>query len=904
MAVTEEWEESVLQSKIYLPRLSGNEVFRIRLMSKLDTGGEIPLTLITAPAGFGKTTLASSWVHSRSVEAAWYSLDESDNDPIRFWSHLISAIEQHGGFGERLQPAKKALRSSSMETAVSLLLNEMDRNEKIFHLVLDDYHVITNKDVQESLAFFTEHLPARSRLLLLSRTIPNLPLPRLRVSKQLLHIDANELRFTIDEADELQKLSLEKPMPLEDLARLEQKTEGWAAGLLLAFLSVDKRSDVSAFIDSFSGSHRYVIDYLVDEVLNRQEGELQRFLLQLSVLDRFCPSLADAVTERSDSSEQIIFLEKAHMFLVPLDDSRKWYRFHHLFGEMLRRKLNDYAELEHIEELHQRAHIWFEENDFYSDAIEHAIKAKDYESAASYMDRHLPSLIKNGSEASLLRWIKELPLGEIAGRPDLFYYLVGTLAAGGRSLEAQNWLDRTLELLSEGHKQLSSDTRRKLKVGSELYRASVAYYRGDIDSFIELVAVNVEELEHFPPIVKVVNLGEAMLHRGPIGFGGRLGKMAYLSQRIAADNQIRQAMQYMLQGHGVVFLADFMYEKNKLEEARQMIEAGFGGIQRSEDNLGVVTPGTILLSKILQALGEWNEAEQLLRTMIAEMEPFSSPHWQLMLEARFVRMRLSKGDVDQGLRWSERRRIQPDSRVTVEREYELITLARLLLKLKRNEPAIHLLRQLERNAIQSDRLGSRIEILILLALVYHCQGNAAKAGSSLEIALQLAEPEGYVRIFLDEGEPLAEMLTSYLHAAAKNETLENDALYRYASELFAAFEAESAGLESASSVERMAVPGARSGDSGEQVTGASSAFDVASGDSTTGASSVAETISLTKRELQILCLIAEGRTNAEIGEALFVSPGTIKRYSHNLYQKLRTKNRVQAVSRARELNLL
>lgn len=842
---------AVLASKVSIPLLVHDDVIRPRLMQRLDESSRFRLTLVTAPAGFGKTTLAGRWIHSSSVKAAWVSLDPTNNEVFGFWSDVSHAIDRlFPGFAAIAVPILRSSRGSAAETAISFLLYELERITEPLVLVLDDYHVIASTAVHDSLAFVIEHLPEQIRLILISRTIPPLPLSRLRVRKQMVQIDARDLRFTLEEAQVLQENSLDRPLSPKDLALLEQKTEGWVAGLILAFLSIEGRSDVSAFIESFSGSHRYIIDYLVDEVLARQTDDMQSFLLQTSILDRINASLAEAVTGRGGSSALLATLEQGHMFLNPLDDTRTWYQYHQLFGEMLRDRLNHKLSRAQLDELHRRAYRWFHKNGYFMEAIDHALQAGYQNDAAECMKRNLPAIINNGDESILLRWLEQISLQTIVEHPDLIHFQAGVLASSGAIQEAKILLDQALQLLG-AKEDLPSEAGTDIKLRIGLLRASIAFYQGNVDSLIDHLNATMNELTDTASLVKIANLSEPLLYRGPLGFGGRLHKVMQLSKVPESD---RNQAQLALRDHGFVIVADVYYEWNRLDESQSILEQALA-VNFSPQVLEYVTPGVILLSKIFQARGEWGEAERTIKDAIRHIETYPSKQWLLMLEARLTRIRLALGDVETGELWMEQRHLQSLDKITVAREYEHLTVARVLMKQRRTDQAIRLLKQLEREVIRADRLGSRIEILVLLALAYQEAGKWLSAKKSLEEACSLAALEGYVRLFLDEGKPLTELLVK----------TESD----YAKQLLHGIESyEGSGKNGLS----------------EQPN--------------------PQDVSLTNREQEIIQLIAEGRSNDEIARILYLSEGTVKRYTHHVYQKLGVKNRVQAVSKAREIHLL
>ncbi|RUT41439.1 hypothetical protein EJP82_23540 [Paenibacillus anaericanus] len=857
----------ILTSKISFPSVNSHYVPRPRLMEQLNESVRFRLTLVTAPAGSGKTTLVSSWVTQCNLKACWVSLESVDNDFNRFWTYIAAAVDKCSpGFARRADYFYQSSRGASVEAMVSFMLHELNQLSYELVLVLDDYHVIDNLDIHDSICFLLEHLPLHIHLILMSRNLPpaSFPLSRLRVRSQLMQLDSLDLRFTRNEIQLLEHKSLGHALSLEDLVLLEEKTEGWAAGLILAFLSMSGRSDHASFIQSFAGNHRYVLDYLMDEVLLRQSEQLQSLLLQTSILDRFSALLAEAVTGNPHSSELVHTLESSQMFLIPLDDTRVWFRYHHLFADMLRERLQHKCNAEEIAELHRRAYHWYESQGMFMEAIQHALTSGDHEIAAHMMERNFSAIITQGEESRLKLWLGQTPLLNIIHRPDLFYFQAGTMARSGHIADARRFLERVEQILTIEASTFTPEVMKEVQMRMGLYGASLDFYQGDVASFIQALDVNREGLLRFPSIVHVVNLGEALLYRGPIGFGGRLKKMANLISLVSTSEERRAIIHATLQGHGFVFLADLNYEWNRLDEAIIALDQGVSA-NAIEPNLGVMTPGYILQSKIYQAEGHLLEAEQTITGAISDMEAVHSPYWQLLLEARLVRIKLTRGDVDAGLQWIQLRHLQVMDKSSVQREYEHVTLARVLMANHQQEEAIRWLTVLLIEAKRADRLGSQIEILLLMGLCHHALRQHSLAVDRMDQALKLAEPEGYVRIFLDEGKPLLRLLSWWL----KEKRLDEEELSLYVERLLQAFSLTT------SSVRQKRAAGRKDDN--------------------------IALVSLTEREKQIMLLITEGRSNSEIAEQLFIAPGTVKRYIHNLYQKLEVSSRVQAVARMKEL---
>ncbi|RJX38120.1 hypothetical protein D3P09_18815 [Paenibacillus pinisoli] len=849
----------VPMTNIVVPPVSPGDTLRERLLERLDESVSRKLTLISAPAGYGKSTLVRTWIHARSVKAAWVSLDSGDMSASRFWRSVAAALlivypDMRQALNDRMPE-----EDSVIDSLLTAILELMSLLSEPCILVLDDYHSIANPLIHNSMSAFLEHIPSSIRLIMISRTMPPLPMSRLRVSKQLSQLNIEDLRFTTGEAKALGRLTLAEPLTSEELALLEKKTEGWAAGLLLAFMSLQNRQDASVFIQAFSGSQRYIFDYLADEVLSRLDDRLLRFLLLTSIVDRFSAELANAITEEQDAHALLDALEQSHLFLIPLDDNRIWYRYHHLFMEALRSRLRLKQDAGTIGLLHRRASRWLDSNQSYEDAIRHALLAGDFDWAAERIERHLPLLLKNGQELEMMAWLSQIPLASIVARPDLFYYQAGTLALTGRVQEADSLLNGALAALGEQLKSLTDEASREMAMRMGMYRASIAFYKGDIDAFLELLDRHREGLRKFASIVKVVNLGEALLYRGPIGFGGRLDKMAALSAKVSGSDERREAIHYALQGHGFVFLADLYYERNELDKVQPPLEMALS-MQVTPSGLGVWVPAIILLSKLMEARGDWNGAESCLLDAMRELDQLHTPHWLMLLEARLVRLKLSQGNTEEGAGWIERYPVLSHETASVDREYVHITLARTWLLQGLADMAVRKLKQAEKAAFQADRLGSRIEIGLLLAIAYDLQGMQPSSVEALDQAIRLAEPEGYVRLFLDEGPAIRQLLLERLSANLSSGTCQ------YIEKLLEAFEGERGA--------RLAPPRVE-------------------------ARLVIEP--LTPRELDVLKCLADGLSNSEIAASLFLSPGTVKRYTHNIYQKLNVKNRVQAITRGKEM---
>lgn len=851
-------QHSMALSRLAVPKQAPHYVLRTRLLKKLADSNNARLTVIAAPAGFGKTTLAAEWARSHSNGVAWLSLDTADNHLVRFWLSMQQTLQglEASLAKEAMEVFGQSVRDGYVDTAISLLLNELQSIPQSITLILDDYHAITNETIHESMNFFIGHLPPSVKLILVSRTLPPLALSRVRVQQELLEFNSEDLRFTLEEIQELQAHSPTSRLTEEELYLLEQKTEGWIAGLILAFMSLSEKQDRTAYMHTFSGNNRYIFDYLLDEVLSKQSANIQQFLLQTSLLNSFSPALAAAVTEDEDAELILQEIEALRLFIIPLDDTRTWFRYHHLFAEMLKSRLHKRLGTEECAALHRRAALWYDKERLAMEAIRHAFEAEDYVLAAACMARHFHSIVENGEETVLLQLLDRMPMENMIVHPDLFYFQAGAMAVSGRPDESKRFLHKVETFMKEDN-HIPVQEQAVIQMKLNLYRASVAFYQGDIDTFIEILDQNTEGLQRFASIVKVVNVGEALLLRGPIGFGGRLKKMAYLSAKVSTSEERRALVHYTLQGHGFIFLSDLYYEWNRLDDARIQVDKALASCN-SSIHLSVWVPGIILQARILQAMGQADEAEEILNDALEELRRQHSPRWERLLEAAQIRCQLAKGHVSTGQAWLEQRHISTSDRPNVTREYEQITLARILLGSNDRNEAIAWLNKLLSEARRADRIGSQIEILLLLAQAYshHEQEHAFHA---LEAALELAEPDNYIRIFLDEGLPMWQLLQRWIAVKRQDE----GQTAAYVEQLLGAYKGEPCNRNPAST-----------------------------------------DILFTQRERELLYYIVEGRSNEEIALELFLSQGTIKRYIHHIYQKLQVRNRVQAVSKIKELNLL
>jgi LuxR family maltose regulon positive regulatory protein len=900
----------ILTTKLYIPPPRPNVVRRLRLLEQLNAGLDRKLTLISAPAGFGKTTLASEWVEQLDRPTAWLSLEEGDNDPVRFLVYLVAALQTiMPHVGEGVVSALQSSQPPPTEALLTDLLNEIAALPDQFVLVLDDYHVIEAGAVDHVLTFLLEHLPAQLHLVIATREDPAMPLARLRAGGQLIELRAADLRFTPAEAATFLMSGMGLSLSAEDIATLETRTEGWIAGLQLAALSLQDHQDSSGFIRAFAGGHRYIADYLVDEVLKRQSEDIRSFLLQTAILDRLHGALCDAVTGQDGGAARLESLEHGNFFVVPLDDTRHWYRYHHLFADVLSAQLMA-EQPEQVSTLHRRASEWYERHGSAADAIRHALAAADVERAADLIELAVPALRQSRQEATMLGWLKALPDDLLCVRPVLSVHYAGVLLLSGslegveaRLRDAERWLDTTagMDEQSEASSRemvvVDKDEFRGLAGSIAIYRAAGALASGDVAgtmTYALRVLALVPEDDHLRRGSAAGFLGLAYWTRGDLEAAHRsyvecltrvqragylpdaLGCAIALADIRIAQGRLRDAMhtyeqalqlateqgEPLLRGAADmhVGMSELYSEHADLQAATQHLLSSkdlgeFNGLPQNRHRWCVA------MARVREAEGDLAGALDLLqeaeRLYASDFFPNVRP-----VAALVTRVWVAQGRLGEALGWAREQCLSVDDDLSYLREFEHIILARVLLA--RNESdrarpsmleALGLLERLLQAAETGERTGSVLAILVLQALARQTAGDTPAALVSLRRALTLAEPEGYVRLFVDEGPPMAALLK----AAAKHEIAPN-----YVRQLLAAF----------GKVE--GTPPATPG--------------------------LIEPLS--DRELDVLRLLGTDLDGPDIARELVISLNTMRTHTKSIYNKLGVNTRRAAVRRAEELALL
>ncbi|MBK8050298.1 MAG: helix-turn-helix transcriptional regulator [Anaerolineales bacterium] len=901
----------ILATKLYVPRLLPKVVLRPRLVERLNEGlvAGRKLTLISAAAGFGKTTLICEWVTACARPVAWVSLDDGDNDLVRFLTYLVAAIQTrnpHTGVG-----VLELLQSPQLpptEAILTALLNEIATVSEDFIVVLDDYHVIEASPVDQALTFLVEHLPPPMHLVIASREDPPLPLARLRARGQMTEVRAADLRFSLAETLEFLNQAMGLSLAAGEIAALEARTEGWIAGLQMAGLSLLGRADSAQFIRAFTGSHRYVLDYLVEEVLQRQPDGIRTFLFETAILDRLCGPLCDAVTGQENGREMLAALERGNLFVIPLDDTRQWYRYHHLFAEVLQARLRE-AQPALAPALHRRASDWYERNGLPGDAIRHALAAADFERAASLIELQAGMMRGSGEDATWKGWVQMLPVELVRTRPVLSVYFALTLLPGEMDRAdsllraAEHWLTTTTaqgeQDQAQGIEWFVANEEELLSLPGTL-AITRAYHAGALGNLADALHFARQALELLPKTDWFWRGGAAALlgiaywtsgdlesaHRSIAtgmadaelvsGISATTGYRFLLADLRLAQGRLRDAIRTCQQGlhlvaeHGGavpqgaadlhVILGEVQLEQNALAAAAQSLlrskELGpYAMLSESRHRLAAAQ------ARLLAAQGDLDSALDLYaeadRLYLGGPTPDVHP-----LAALKARVWLQQGRVAEALEWVRERNLSVADDLHYLREFEHITLARILLAEYRNTPHEHLLKDIQDwlarllpAAEAGGRLGHAIEILSLQSLAHAARGDSAQALASLGRAVTLAEPEGFALVFVNEGPPMAALLRQVKQRGGAGS---------YVDRLLTAFAAVAEPLPVTSSLIEP----------------------------------------LSERELEVLRLLATELSGPEIADRLVVSLNTLRTHTQRIYGKLGVSNRRAAVLRAQELQLI
>jgi len=890
-------------TKLHVPRPPSRLLHRPHLTERLQRGQEEgALILLSAPAGYGKTTLLADWLAEKNTRVAWLTLASEENEPARFLSYLIAALQTISpGTGATVLPFLQSPQAVSLEMVLTVLTNDLVRQGNAPTLVLDDYHVIKAPAIHQAVNFLLEHLSFHLPLIIATRSVPPLPLARLRAQGQLVELRAADLRFGTSEIGLFVQAALGHALSPGDIAVIEQRTEGWAAGVQLAALALQGSSGISTFASAFTGHHRFVLDYLSEEVLSLQPPSILSFLFQTSILGHLCGPLCEAVTGQEHGRETLELIERANLFVSPLDDAQHWYRYHPLFADVLRSRLYKTLPAQ-VPVLHHRASQWYEEQGWIDEAMQHALISQDLERVVSLLKAHgLRFLMKRGEPSLLREWLDALPLALIRADPELCilhaYVLVFTNQLGTaeeRLQHAEQGLQGTMPVFLP----------QFVRVNAAILRSAMALQSGDLACSVALAE---QARDLIPEGRPERTVPRALMAHTYLVSGDVTPAMEQLITQVIApvrtlNNQILamvdltllarlQALQgrlyrAMATYHEIEDLfprptnrpavigspsyyfgrGDVLREWDQLDDAERHLLQGMEWARGTMMDAETLSLGYSTLARVYTAQGRYEQAARLLDefAQLARLRAFV-PHLTARTHAERARVALLEGDLEAALGWAETVDLPSGDELRYPYERTYLILAQVWIAQYRGDPAhtsldeaLLLLERLLANAQEKLRGQSTLEILILQALAASAQGKRVQAIMTLKRALRLAEPEGYIRIFVDEGAAMRTLLRQ-----AHREGISPD----YVTRLLASYDDGIAVRSPASSHSPLVEP-------------------------------------LTEREREVLRLLMEGTSNRQIAQRLVISLGTVKKYVYTICGKLGVQNRTQAAIRARALNLL
>jgi LuxR family maltose regulon positive regulatory protein len=899
----------LLTTKWAMPSPPPHLVTRPRLLQALHQGAARPLTLICAPAGFGKTTLLGEWAISCGRSVAWLSLDEEDNDPRRFLAYLIESLQQtHPVLGHTI---RNRCSVASLTEAMMLLLNELAALPTALTIILDNYQVIEHEAIHAALKMALDYLPAHIHLMIASRHEPPFPLARLRASGQLVELRAPALRFTREEVETWLAAALERALEAAEVATLEQRTEGWIVGLQLATFALQEEHDLSRCVASFAGNQRHVLAYLLEEVFEHQPEPIQSFLLRTAILDRLNSSLCSAVADQADAQSTLEYLERANLFLFPQAEPGGWYRYHPLFAEALRHHL-ERTQPELVPVLHARASQWFEARGYIKDAIKHALAAHDLGRAAALIEQAAQDLIRIGEVTTLQCWLAALPKIVIRASPRLCITAAWLSFITSEVPLLLSWIDAAEQALQVKQEILPSGTAAALQGEIAALRA---IYSISSNNVAGAIATCRQALQHLPPenlyprslVLLILGLaysrggsmsagtqalmeassylqvtGHALLYPYALDFQAELSmaqgfpsRAAKIYQQILTIAPEQDVPSLLAAGAAHVGLGYLFWEWNNLDAARQhLLQAWDRGLQIQSGN--ILSNSAFLLALVSRAQGNSEAADFWLHQTETICQRAGHAESLAVVAAGHARIALAEGHLEEALRWLQERAGFPERPDSKRDEFELLTQARVLIAAGRVgaaesavPSALALLERLRAAAEAAGNVRLLLEALALQALVLQLQGDDAGALAALGQAVSLAEPGRYIRLFLDEGEPMSRLLRKLLEQYRTQKRTRQKISLAYLSNLLKAFaHPEASSLPtSPTQVQPLLDP-------------------------------------LSWREREVLRLMASGRKNREIADELVVVTGTVKSHINAIYAKLGVTNRVQAVAYARVLGLL
>lgn len=876
---------TVLATKLYVPPPRHKVVLRTRLVDRLSEGRRGRLTLVSAPAGSGKTSLLSEWVAVCGLPIAWLSLDAADREPTRFLTYVIAALQRvRSDLGTSILDSLQSPQPPSTESLLPSLLNEIAAIPDDLVLVLDDYHLAASPGVDNVVALLLDHLPSQLHIVIATREDPRLPLARYRVQGRLSELRAADLRFTPAEAAEFLNDVMSLDLCAEDVSALATRTEGWVAGLQLAALSMQRHQDTAGFIRSYSGGHRLVLDYLVEEVLQQQPERVQAFMLATSILDRLCGPLCEAVagTPSGTGQDRLTALERANLFVVPLDNERLWYRYHHLFGELLRKQLSQRWTAEEIAGLYLRASEWCESNSMTFDAFRYAVLANDLDRAERLIESPTIGLHLRGVAVPVLDWLSSLPRPVLDARPRLWVRSATIALMTGQTTGVEDKLQAGEAALAARTTMVAVESDGEIRelIGEiACARATLGLFRYDPVTMVVQARRALEYLSSDNLVYRFTAnwaLASALLLQGD-----RAGAASACQESIAISRKSGHVFSQILAMQSMGQIYEMNNQLHQAEQTYRQALLPFG--DHPQPNASVALVG---LTRIYYQWNELEVAEQHAQQSLQLAQRFDQTADRFVVsEVLLARLRLARGDVDgaaallaqteESARRGNLRQRLPEiaaAQITIllrqgrvetadrlVRQFEL-PLCRARVALAQGYPtaALAVLEPFRRQMEDRGWADERLKAMCLQAVALHAHGAGEEAVHQLGEALAVAAPGSYIRLFVDEGVPMAQLLSeSVLRCVTPD----------YAKRLLAAFATGSTGVTTTTMTLSLVEP-------------------------------------LSKRELEVLRMIAQGLSNQEIGKRLFLAVDTVKGHNRRIFDKLQVRRRTEAIARARELGLL
>jgi LuxR family maltose regulon positive regulatory protein len=885
---------TLVQTKLYIPPLRPNLVPRPHLFDKLNAGLSGKLTLVSAPAGFGKSTLLSHWISQSEINFCWVTLEENDNDIIRFLAYFIAALQTIDvAVGDQLLSLFHSSQQEQVEAVLVPLINQVAQTKNRFALVLDDYHLIESQDIHQGLSFWLEHQPPTMHLVIAGRSDPPLPLAKMRARREMTEIRESDLRFSIDESDNLLNQFLGLNLSREDIKAMVNRTEGWIAGLQLASIALQGKKDMSGYIQGFTGSQEYIADYLSDEVMNHQSKQVQEFLLKTSILEHLSSQLCDAVTEQKDSQQILQQLRSSNLFLTPLDDQGQWFRYHQLFADLLHQRLLE-SHADEVPHLYLKASRWFEEKDLLAEAIEYALRGSYFDRAIALLESAAEETIKSSEIATFMRWIEKIPEDLVRSSVTLsIYYAWALLIRNGRPQVAESYLESIVlqdsqvisrlmavkSMLSMYQRQyptavsLASQALEELPEDDILFRdlaawnlSAALFMSGDKaggEAILEEVArVSLRRGNLLVAVIALCRLALARMQQGELHKPKELFQQAL---EIATDDQ---GNMLPVACEALIGLGTIHWEWNELDLAHEYLLEGIEFSKKWRQQPAIT--GYVTLAHLNQSQGDVTLAGQ----MMEKAKALASGTVATEADDRYVALQqahlwLQQGNLPAARRWAHecgfdddtyQRELQTSDNIGADliRHYELIVLARILIAGKRLAEALELVDRIFPFMEKMGILEKMVEIHILKAIIYRGLVKSNRANSSLATAVSLAKPEGHIRPFLEEGSVLVRILKSVAAQRVETEFIQDI--------LSAAFDSPSASIKHGKRLELLEP--------------------------------------LSDRELEVLQLLATDLTVPEMADKMYLAVSTVRSHVKNIYGKLNVHSRYEAVHKAQEYGLL